>query len=370
MKKNIIVVFGLLFMVLFSFPLQAQSGPYPEGYDYDGRAIVALLPFIGDEKDATAFNDGVAGAVAGFPKYSPRRITVATVNAAGVRIPTDMPPVRELTFGARYALTGGVYPGNYDDEYYLQLWLWDMEGSTMIYTDDLVYQDINIGLESLPGLVEWLFSHIVEKTVESEPVPEKNWDDKIITVGVRSGISQHWYSAPKEDTPGAYSLNYEGGLFAAGRLNSLLSLQGEINFSIDDVVYRGIDEDYIPYIDTKKYSSYSLTFPLLFKLNFRPGNFRLAPFGGLYVFLPLDETSYRESSSGENGSYSWSADMPLGFTAGLETAIKLGPGMLLADIRYSGDFDTISIHDTDTSYKRGMVSITLGYAFGFIRVKK
>jgi hypothetical protein len=374
MKKNTIIVFGLLFMVLFSFPLLAQSGSYPEGYDYDGRAIVALLPFIGDEKDAAAFNDAVAGVVAGFPKYSPRRITAATVSAAGVRIPVDMPPVPELTPGARYALTGGVYPGNHADEYYLQLWLWDTDGSTMIYTDDLVYQDINIGLESLPGLVEWLFSHIVEKAVETEPVSKTDWDDKIITLGVRSGISRHWYTAPREDTPGAYSLNYEGGLFVTGRLNSLISLQGEINFSLDDVVYRGITNisgaGNNRVLDNEKYNSYSLMFPLLFKLNFRPGNFRLAPFGGLYVFLPLGKTSYRKNSSGEDGSYSWSADIPLGFTAGLETAMKLGPGMLLADIRYSGDFSTIRIHDTDTGYKRGMVSITLGYAFGFIRIKK
>jgi hypothetical protein len=110
-------------------------------------------------------------------------------------------------------------------------------------------------------------------------------------------------------------------------------------------------------------------FPLLFKLNFRPGNFRLAPFGGLFAFVPLGEASYRKNPAGKTDSFSWSAEVPLGFTVGLETAMKLGPGMILADIRYSGDFSMVSIHDTDKSYKRGMLSFTLGYAFGFINVK-
>jgi hypothetical protein len=291
-----------------------------------------------------------------------------------------MPPIRELAPGARYALTGGVYPGNYDGEYYLQLWLWDMNGSTMIYTDDLVYQDINRGLESLPGLVEWLFSHIVEKTVESEPEIKKGWEDKRINLGVRSGVSQRWYTAPDEAAAGAYALTYEGGVFVSVLLNSLISLQAEVNFNMDNLVYRGISDPTgsSPVLENHKYSAYSLMFPLLFKLNFRPGNFRLAPFGGLYAFLPLGEASYRRNPAGDTDSFSWSVDVPLGFTAGFEAAMKLGPGMLLADIRYSGDFGTTTIDfgtkiirdAADISYKRGILSFTLGYAFGFINAKK
>jgi TolB-like protein len=134
-----------------------------EGYDFDGKAIVSILPFAGEEQMAVAFNQAVNKSVALFQNYSPQMVSIATVQVAGVRIPTDMPPIRELVPGARYALTGGVYPGGYADEYYLQLWLWDMADFTMIYTDDLVYQDIDEGLASLPGLVEWLFAHIVYK---------------------------------------------------------------------------------------------------------------------------------------------------------------------------------------------------------------
>jgi hypothetical protein len=139
-----------------------RRGSRTEGYDPDGKAVVAILPFTGEKEAAIVFDRAVADAVAGLQKYSGQSVRASAVEAAGVRIPTDMPPIRELTPGARYALTGGVYPGGRGDGYYLQLWLWDMANSTMIYTDDLVYQDIDEGLMSVPGLVGWLFSHITE----------------------------------------------------------------------------------------------------------------------------------------------------------------------------------------------------------------
>jgi hypothetical protein len=131
-----------------------------QGQPRRGAGIVAIFPFIGEEETAAKFNRAIVGAVTNLQKYSSRSVSAGTVEAAGVKVPTDMPPIRELTPGARYALTGGVYPGSYGNEYYLQLWLWDMANSTMIYTDDLVYQNIDEGLASLPGLVEWLLSHV------------------------------------------------------------------------------------------------------------------------------------------------------------------------------------------------------------------
>jgi hypothetical protein len=376
------LVFLLMLMLMLMLPrtLSAQNGSGAEGYDSDGKAIVAILPFIGEEEAAANFNRAVAEGVTDLQKYSPRVVNADTVQAAGVRIPTDMPPVRDLVPGVRYALTGGVYPGTYDNEYYLQLWLWNMTNSTMIYTDDLVYQNINDGLQSVPGLVEWLFSHIIEVTVEEEPPAEKvREDDKLINIGIRSGTSQRWYAASDETAPGAHALNFEGGLFVSVRLNSLFALQAEADVTFDNLVYRGVTvtsetEAPIP-LENVKYTTYSLMFPLLFKMTLRSGNYQIAPLAGIYGFLPLGKASYREQPAGREDSFSWST-VPFGYTLGLEAAMKLGPGILVGDIRYAGDFSAITIHDAadatkkDTSYKRRSLSFTLGYAFGFINVKR
>jgi hypothetical protein len=376
MKKITVAVFLIISLMVLA-PLAAQSVLLPAGYgyDYDGRAIVCVLPFVGEDDAASAFNQATFDAVKGLQKYSSRKVSVEELNAVGVRIPTDMPPVRELTPGARYALTGGVYPGNYDHEHYIQLWLWDMTSSTMIYSDDLVFEDIAESLETLPGLVEWLFSHIIEVVQETEPVIEKGWQDKFINVGLRSGLPQRWYLAAGETSPGAHALNFEGGILASVLINSLLSFQMEIDFTWDNVVYRGISSaggggGYSPVASNKKYTSFSMTFPFFIKANFKPGNFRIAPFAGLYAFAPLGKASYQENPSGKKESFSQSVDFPMGFIGGLEGAMKFGPGMIIADVRYLGDFGTITIHDADrTAYNRRMVSVTLGYAIGFIDMK-
>jgi hypothetical protein len=279
-----------------------------------------------------------------------------------------MPPTRNLVPGVRYALTGGVYQGSRAGEYYLQLWLWDMSGSTMIYTDDLVYVDINRALESVPGLVEWLFSHIREVVIEI-PV---SYPDPFFMLGMRAGLSPRWYISPDEVTPGASALNFEGGVSGALRLNSLVSVQLEIILSGDTVVYRGLDWENGGYtMANEKFTSLSLMFPLLCRLNFKPGPFRVSPFAGLYLIAPLGQTGYRLSTKGGEESYSYSYSIPAGYTAGLEAARNYGPGMFLAGLRYAGDFGDVTINDgPETSYRRHIFSLYLGYEFGFHDVKK
>jgi hypothetical protein len=371
--------FGLLFLVLFPRALAAQNALNNEGglgFDYDGKAVVAVLPIAGEEAAAAIFNAAVSRAVIALQKYSPRTINAETVRTFEARIPTDMPPVRELVPGARYALTGGVYPGNYEGEFYLQLWLWDMRNSTFIYTDDLRYQNIDEGLQFLPELVEFLFSHITEVVVEPERVPEDPWEDKRINAGFRTGVSQRWYTSAKENTPGAYALVYEGGIFGSVFLNPLISVQLEVNFSFDNLVYRDIfnplkPDDYMSVYTNEKHTMHSFTFPLTVKANLKSRAVRFAPFAGVYAFVPLGNTDYERNPQGETSSYPWSVSVPLGYTLGFEAAARCGPGMILADIRYSGDFDAVVIEDdAETSYKRKALSLTLGYAFGFINMKK
>jgi hypothetical protein len=369
---------GFLFMpslfVFLGIPalLFAQTVPAENnwGLDYEGKAVVAILPLAGEETEMIRlFQRGTLEAVAALGKYSPLDVNISTVIDEGLEIPSDMPPVRRLTAGARYALTGGVYLGNRAGEYYLQLWLWDMTGSTMIYTDDLVYDDIDGAMQSLPGLVEWLFSHIREIPLE---IPETDaWPDPLFMLGFRAGLSQRWYTGPGEVSPGAWALNPEGGVSGAMRLNSLFSLQLEFLLSGDTLVYRG-DNLRVnpPVMENEKYTNLSLAIPLLFKMNFRAGPARLSPLAGLYLTAPLGQTGYR-SRSGKEDSYSWFFSVPLGITLGFEGAVKYGPGRIFAGLRYAGDFGNAIINSSpETKYGRQAFSLYLGYEFGFFEGKK
>jgi hypothetical protein len=374
-------------MAAFPALLPAQTGPaaLPAesswGLDYEGRAITAVLPLAGDEREMIRrFEEGIMEAVTALKKYNPRAVSAAAVIGAELEIPTDMPPVRSLTSGARYSLTGGVYPGNRAGEYYLQLWLWDMAGSTMIYTDDLVYDNMDGAMESLPGLVEWLFSHIREVIIE-EPKADV-WFDPLFMLGLRFGVSPRWYIAPREMSPGSWATNLEGGVSGALRLNSLFSLQLELILTGDTLVYRGLERDFL---ENEKYSSLSMMIPLLVKMNFRAGPIRLSPLAGFYLTAPLGKTRYhyRYNTGEGNTSYSWTWSVPMGFTVGIEGAVRYGPGRIFAGMRYAGDFGKIIISDDPafrkhlytnsndhTNFKRHSFSLYFGYEFGFLDKKK
>jgi hypothetical protein len=65
--------------------------------------------------------------------------------------------------------------------------------------------------------------------------------------------------------------------------------------------------------------------------------------------------------------YSYNYTTPMGFIAGGNIGVKLGPGTLFLDIRYAGDFEDIAIYGDWGSravYKRSLIFYSLGYEFG------
>ncbi|MDR1893132.1 MAG: hypothetical protein LBQ61_00365, partial [Spirochaetales bacterium] len=99
--------------------------------------------------------------------------------------------------------------------------------------------------------------------------------------------------------------------------------------------------------------------------NFRLRGFRLSPLAGFYGVFPLGETRYRDSA-GAKDAYPWSFSLPLGWTAGLEGAVIYGPGRVVAGLRFSADFGTVTIRNSEErQYRRNMASLYLGYEFGF-----
>ncbi|MDR3139206.1 MAG: outer membrane beta-barrel protein, partial [Treponema sp.] len=334
------VIIGLTLLPSLGF---AQTGPAePAGEPAPVESAVAILPLGRDETPmAQQFYEGIIDAVAALEKYSPQPIQREAFTQAGVPVPMDMPPSQDLTAGARYALSGGVYMGSRTPEYYLQLWLWDMSGVTMIYSDILTYENTNDALLSLPGLVEWLFSHIREVAIAEEPevLPEEPW----FSLGLRTGFSRRWYQGDRGQDARAVCI--EGGIFGSVDFNSLFTLQLELLFTGDTLVYRNHNSEHINVtIENEHFRAFSLMVPLVIKMNFRPGPVRLSPLAGIYVAAPLGEMRYHTNVDDENRYYSYST-VPVGYTAGVQGAVKFGPGTLFADLRYAGDFGAVTVNN-------------------------
>jgi hypothetical protein len=332
--------------------------------------VAAVFPLAGQETEMTGrLSLGTVDAVAALEKYQPRTVDAERIYQEEEKIPTDMPPHPRLTGDARYALTGGVYSGIQVGEFYLQLWLWDMNTSTMIYTDDLVFEDINDALESLPSLVEWLFSHIHEEVIEAPE--EEPSDDPMLTIGLRAGLSPRWYTSSGERSPGAWALLLEGGVFGAVRLSSWSALELGLLLTGDTQVYRGLNGQ--DKFDIVKFRSVSLTIPLVFKLKFQAGPVRISPLAGIYGVLPLGKARYETNMGDSKQNLKYAISVPLGISAGIQAAVKAGPGRIIADLRYGGDFGVVTIDVDDQgrnydNYKRNMISFSLGYEFGFFDV--
>jgi hypothetical protein len=121
----------------------------------------------------------------------------------------------------------------------------------------------------------------------------------------------------------------------------------------------------------RTFTGFSLEFPVMAKLNFYPGRFRISPFFGGYFILPLGEMK-TGSPVDEETSFSWSLALPLGLLGGLSVGFPLGPGMIFADIRYAADLAEPELKDSGgngaiDTYRRHGAALSFGYEFGLFK---
>jgi hypothetical protein len=75
-------------------------------------------------------------------------------------IPDEVPSLED-TQGRRYAASSALYaPRGFGDRYHMQVWLWDVETPTLVYTDELVCDDLEDAQVYMPFMVEWIFSNV------------------------------------------------------------------------------------------------------------------------------------------------------------------------------------------------------------------
>jgi TolB-like protein len=200
--------------------------------------------------------------------------------------------------------------------------------------------------------------------------PSKTWSDFRLDLGVRAGVSPRFYTL-SDDINGSASngVSFEGAAQLTATFLSFnlfgfpldLAAQTELMFTHDTVNYTTQDEDQ-EY--SGSFSFLSLRIPLLAELVIGFPRFSLAVFTGPHFTIPLGKMRYTVDGNSTSFSYS----VPMGWTVGMQGWISLGPGSVVVDIRYAGDFGRTSIDGapgTLSVFSRGMLSFSAGYKFRF-----
>jgi hypothetical protein len=350
---------------------------------------VAVIPFLGEIEGIT-----------GVPEITARILEVLGRDVAGialyepvmVRLPpaasppsVDSPPPRDLTGDAKYALCGELLPD--EGKYHFQLWLWDMDVTQLVYTDELVCEEFDEGVELLSAMVGWLFSHISQTgevpqaVFQSEEVQaslaargEKEaqdaWKKNFLYVGLRVGLSPRYYQRAKG---GSYETDKvphsapEGALHIGMRLSPNFVVQAEVLVSRDSVSFQRGPQTIWGNAPSDKFTVISVAVPLLVKYTYMPDKFLISPYMGLYCIFPQGTMNFDPVPPGQPESLHYAVSPPLGYTAGITLGMNVGKGILFSDLRYSHDFGATRANGPANtySYSRGMFSFSIGYELGF-----
>jgi hypothetical protein len=289
----------------------------------------------------------------------------------------------EASSEAEYSISGTLIEEVGDTLF--QISLWRLSDSSLLLSEELVYVDLEEALDLVPILVWSVLGNIPAKTV---PV-DTNWREKWLYLGLLTGGSMGWDKLQGFNTgDGSKNSDFEGeglGIFPSASFTMMvpflniplkgdpkvyLELQTEVLFAWEWVGYDYHHKDNIPPLEisksgvwTDEYSFFSLTFPLMFKVEFHYGPLMFAPYGGAYFYLPLGDAQSSTNRILENmrpenkndSKYYREQDalkvsaegVPLGMTFGFYTGIKMGPGALVIDLRYSRDFSLLTFKDMD-----------------------
>jgi hypothetical protein len=196
-------------------------------------------------------------------------------------------------------------------------------------------------------------------------------------LGFRAGYSGRTYVKPssvdlyiESKTVGS---SFEVGVQASFQPLSFLAIQAEGLFTMDNSPFRAYVRpgDIGNYnLVSHEYRSFSLMFPVVLKGTFRPNRFLIAPLAGVYFIVPMGTMTIPESATSD---YSYVPSM--GFTAGIQLGMKLGPGNIFVDTRYAADLGDVELaapfngDKGKALYRRSMVSVSLGYEWGFFKKK-
>jgi TolB-like protein len=194
-------------------------------------------------------------------------------------------------------------------------------------------------------------------------VQSDEWNNKWFYVGARAGLVQGMYGSAGDLFPASTTLS--GGLSFDAGLYGAVSVLGLFEVQVEALV-SGNNFDVARTSTFKSVAYTSLEFPLLAKLVWRPSVFMVQGYGGIAVSVPLGQVTVKHS----NGAITADYGVVPGFVVGGGGGIKLGPGVLLGDVRYTSDFGALTANISGSSHeisRRSRVSFALGYEIGFFQ---
>jgi hypothetical protein len=208
------------------------------------------------------------------------------------------------------------------------------------------------------------------------PEEDITWKNKWLYLGLQGGISFRLYRSEKDSFTSIFTLGttFDAGLRLEFQFVHFMVKSNYFSFSLEsgtDISQERLEwRDYTPTNDQvipldisgEGSTGLSLSFPVLLKFNYKPGDFATSLYGGAYYILPLDDSKYSP---------------PLGIVAGFNAGVKLGPGALYLDFHYGYDLGPKEFHYDATTvggqvplakdiiYRRQTFTLVVGYKFGF-----
>jgi hypothetical protein len=377
-----IIHFSLFIFLFFHFSLfsvGAQTVP-------EGGIPVAVMEFAGDE--AALNNRSREVAIGEVDKQE--NFVSRPLNVSGPQ--PDLPPDQSLVGDLPYALTGEYYYDT-EDMQHCQLWLWNSRTGALVYTDELVAEEIEEAVGYLPALVAWILSQISVRQVETvvvvpaaeePPVEEPPPPPPVVVeeepppfprlyLGARAGVGLDFQGVrPYGDYSGGMgqSFGIEGALTVEFRPWRFVSFQAEGIFALESFGAYHLASDADTYRNDR-YRGIYLLLPLLVKVPFELGDVRVSTLAGVYYVVPLGKTlggvSYRDAV----------LDQPVGIMAGIDLGyVPAGGkfGEVYGSLRYGIDLGLLAVEQTGLYYTRSRVILSVGWKMEIMqkvkRVKK
>jgi len=239
-----------------------------------------------------------------------------------------------------YTYNAGLQDYSYDQLYIFQLVLRKADTGEIIL-HNILYATLDDTYNFFPIIVNNLLMHIGGMRSADD------WPDHWLNVGVGAFWSPRVYKG--EHNESVHYANFGGSASAEAHFWKYLSFEMGIN----------LVPDWVRYSETEEYNNLMLEIPLALKFYKKlTYYFLIAPYGGVHFNVPL---------------YATTKPPPVAWMLGVTGGIRVGPGMVFIDPRFSMDIGQSILNRaprTEISYQRTLIHIGLGYKYGFFPKKE